>query len=131
MDSAEKSKYWWDLSDYDIVTAEAMLQTGRWLYVGFMCHQSVEKALKAYWCAKQPENDPPYLHNLFRLVQGAGLEHQMSEDQLDFIDGLTPLNIEARYPSYKEKLLKNMTPDYCKNLISKTKELLSWIRNRH
>lgn len=31
MDSAEKSKYWWDLSDYDIVTAEAMLQTGRWL----------------------------------------------------------------------------------------------------
>lgn len=131
MDSAEKSKYWWDLSDYDIVTAEAMLQTGRWLYVGFMCHQSVEKALKAYWCAKQPENDPPYQHNLFRLVQGAGLEHQMSEDQLDFIDGLTPLNIEARYPSYKEKLLKNMTPDYCKNLISKTKELLSWIRNRH
>lgn len=131
MDSAEKSKYWWDLSDYDIVTAEAMLQTGRWLYVDFMCHQSVEKALKAYWCAKQPENDPPYQHNLFRLVQGAGLEHQMSEDQLDFIDGLTPLNIEARYPSYKEKLLKNMTPDYCKNLISKTKELLSWIRNRH
>jgi HEPN domain-containing protein len=34
-------------SDYDIETAKAMLKTGRYLYVGFMCHQVVEKAFKA------------------------------------------------------------------------------------
>lgn len=131
MGNQDKSKYWWKLSDYDMATAEAMFATKRWLYVGFMCHQSVEKAIKAYWCAHQPQNDPPYQHNLFRLVQGAGLEHGMSEEQLDFIDELMPLNIETRYPSYKEKLLKTMTEDYCGKMIDKTKELLSWIRNKH
>jgi HEPN domain-containing protein len=47
MDS--KIKYWIDLSDYDLDTAEAMLQSKRYLYVGFMCHQSIEKAFKAYY----------------------------------------------------------------------------------
>ncbi len=45
MDS--KIKYWIDLSDYDLDTAEAMLQSKRYLYVGFMCHQSIEKSFKA------------------------------------------------------------------------------------
>jgi len=31
----------------------------------------------------------------------------LSEEQLDFIDKLEPLNIEARYPSYKEILLSD------------------------
>ncbi len=30
--------YWIDIADYDLKTAEAMLETGRYLYVGFMCH---------------------------------------------------------------------------------------------
>ena len=30
-------------------TAQAMLETKRFLYVGFMCHQVIEKMLKAYW----------------------------------------------------------------------------------
>ena len=45
MDS--KIKYWIDISDYDLETAEAMLQSKRYLYVGFMCHQTIEKAFKA------------------------------------------------------------------------------------
>lgn len=43
--------YWLDIADYDFDTAEAMYQTGRWLYVAFMCHQVIEKTLKAYWSA--------------------------------------------------------------------------------
>ncbi|MGC9352319.1 MAG: HEPN domain-containing protein [Mariniphaga sp.] len=38
-----------ELSDYDFETAKAMLETGRYLYVGFMCHQTLEKLLKAYY----------------------------------------------------------------------------------
>lgn len=44
-----KIKYWLELSDYDIDTAEAMLQSKRYLYVGFMCHQTIEKIFKAYF----------------------------------------------------------------------------------
>lgn len=37
MTSKEKVHYWLDIAAYDIETAEAMYQTGRWLYVAFMC----------------------------------------------------------------------------------------------
>ena len=35
---ADKVRYWIELSDYDLDTAQAMLETSRFLYVGFMCH---------------------------------------------------------------------------------------------
>lgn len=39
--------YWIEIAKYDLETAEAMLKSKRYLYVGFMCHQSIEKILKA------------------------------------------------------------------------------------
>jgi len=38
----ERIEYWLELADYDLETAKVMQQTGRYLYVGFMCHQTVE-----------------------------------------------------------------------------------------
>lgn len=61
MDS--KIRYWMDLSDYDLETAEAMLLSKRYLYVGFMCHQTIEKAFKAYF-AKLTSETPPFKHSL-------------------------------------------------------------------
>ena len=43
-----KVQYWIEISDYDLDTAEAMLGSTRYLYVGFMCHQAIEKIFKAY-----------------------------------------------------------------------------------
>ena len=45
----ERVSYWIDVSDYDLETAQAMLATARYLYVGFMCHQTVEKLLKGHY----------------------------------------------------------------------------------
>jgi len=41
----EKTRYWIDLAEYDLETAKVMLAGKRLLYVGFMCHQVIEKAL--------------------------------------------------------------------------------------
>ncbi len=49
---------------------------------------------------------------------------------MDFIDVLEPMNIEARYPSYKERLMKSLNEERCKYLIDKTNELRLWIRNK-
>ena len=54
----------------------------------------------------------------------------MSEEQTDFIDELEPLNIEARYPSYKERLMKSLTSDRCKELIEQTDKLRTWIKSK-
>ena len=29
--------------------AETLFDSGRWLYIGFLCHQAVKKAIKADW----------------------------------------------------------------------------------
>jgi len=96
-----KVKYWVEIVNYDLETAKAMLKTKRWLYVAFMCHQVVEKILKAYY-ADQKNALPPFIHNLFKLASVSNLHLLLSKDQLDFLDELEPLNIEAKYPSYKK-----------------------------
>lgn len=125
--AVDKVKYWLGIADYDMETAEAMYAAGRWLYVGFMCHQVIEKSLKAYWNAMR-DDDPPYIHNLKRLASGVGLYAEMEVGQKAFIDLLTPLNIEARYPSYKEDLSKALGDEICKDIINKTKALQQWIK---
>lgn len=122
----DKVAYWIDIADYDLKTAEAMYQTGRWLYVAFMCHQVIEKTLKAYWCGSQP-NDPPYTHHHMRLAEGCGLYDKMSDEQKNFLDLVTNYNIEARYPEDKEALARTLTPQVCRQLIDETKQLMTWI----
>ncbi len=46
----EKVLYWIDIAEYDMETAKVMLEGKRFLYVGFMCHQVIEKILKGYLC---------------------------------------------------------------------------------
>lgn len=121
--------YWIELSEYDIDTAEAMLETKRYLYVGFMCHQSIEKALKAVLVSKSKEL-PPKIHNLIRLAEKADLLDKMNENRKKILFLLNPLNIETRYPSYKDVLLSQLTNEKCVEIINKTKELLVWIKSQ-
>jgi HEPN domain-containing protein len=39
----KRVEYWLGMARYDLISAKAMLQTKRFLYVGFMCHQVAEK----------------------------------------------------------------------------------------
>ena len=125
----DKVAYWSELAEYDIGVAELMFTGGRWLYVGFMCHQVIEKMLKAYWSAKKPD-DIPYTHNLLKLIQSTGLMHQLTEEQLEFVSELMPLNIEGRYPDYKRSVAIMLNREYSEELIAKTKELYLWIKNK-
>lgn len=49
----EKIQYWIDIAEYDLETAKVMLEGKRFLYVGFMCHQVIEKILKGYYVARK------------------------------------------------------------------------------
>lgn len=125
----DKVKYWTEISDYDLETAEAMYSTGRWLYVGYMCHQTLEKIFKAYWSSKKVE-PAPMSHSLFNIAQSCGLNALFSEEQMDFISEMMPLNVEARYPSYKERISEGLSKDRCREILDKTKELQQWIKDR-
>jgi HEPN domain-containing protein len=86
-----------------------------------MCHQTIEKVLKAVISSMSEENMPSYTHNLIKLAREAGLNSVLSEEQRDLIDTLNPLSIEARYPAYKEK---------CIDILKRTEELFSWIKEK-
>ena len=83
MNKEERIDYWLGIADYDLETADTLYNGGRWLYVAFMCHQVIEKTLKAYWCATQ-EEEPPYTHNLLRLATiSRGLNQEFCRSIMD------------------------------------------------
>jgi len=129
MKREEKINYWIEIADYDLETAKAMLQSKRFLYVGFMCHQAIEKILKAYFSSKFDEI-PPFIHNLKILAEKCDLYNLFSEEQKDIIDMLLPLNIEARYPTYKELLMKSLSFSKCEEIIENTNKLKKWIESK-
>ncbi|MCH5227640.1 MAG: HEPN domain-containing protein [Muribaculaceae bacterium] len=129
MNKEEKINYWVELADYDFDTALWMMQGSRYLYVGFMLHQVVEKMLKAYW-SKVLEEPPLKIHTLTVLASRTGLLEEMSEEQQDLLTRLLPLNIEARYPRYKERIMQSLTSEYCSDLIQETSNLVRWIKQK-
>lgn len=120
---------WISMVDYDLETAKAMYTTKRWLYVGFMCHQSIEKMLKGYWSAIR-EDDPPYKHNLLHLAELTGIAEMMNQKQRHFLNIMMPMNIEARYADYKDELFKSLTPEFCEKILIDTEALIIWIKNK-
>ena len=79
MSGFDKADYWFDSAEYDLQTAKAMLETRRFLYVGFMCHQTIEKALKGILVTRNPEEELPYIHKLMRLANLSGISTEMDE----------------------------------------------------
>ncbi len=118
----ERIEYWLDLADYDLVTAKVMLESKRYLYLGFMCHQVVEKSIKAFfWFVKKTE--PPYTHNLLVLSEKSTLEKILSKEHKTLLNELMPLNIQARYPNDKLLLLNALNYNKSRSLLKKQKNL--------
>ena len=92
-----------------------------------MCHQVIEKTLKSYFVAAKG-NNPPHTHNLSFLANKSGIYDSMKEEQKDLLDLLEPLNVEARYPTHKERLLRSLNETRCKGIVQKTEGLYEWIK---
>ena len=120
---------WMEIVNEDLSVAEDLYQTKHWLYVAFMCHQVIEKTLKAFWTATR-DDDPPYIHDHKRLAEGCGLYHKMSEDQRIFLTTIREMNIEARYREYKSHLAAMLNEQNTLHILEQTKEMQQWILQR-
>jgi len=129
MTNEEKIKYWVDLSNNDFVIADTLIKNRHNLYAGFMCHQAVEKIFKGYFTKVRNET-PPFKHDLEYLAQQSGLYDLLNEDQISFIELLNPLNIEARYPDYKNKIDQYLTDEKILSIYKLTKELIQWTEEK-
>ena len=129
MANKDRAEKWLAIVAEDMSVAELLFNNGHWLYVGFMCHQVVEKTLKCYWCVCR-DDDPPYIHDHKKIAQGCGLFTKMSEEQLTFLEHIKPLNIEARYQEYKDEVARTLNRESTADILEKTKQIHAWILER-
>jgi HEPN domain-containing protein len=130
MSDYDQIEYWDDLAHYDFETAKVMYKGRRYLYVGFMCHQCIEKGLKAAFLRENPPENLPYIHNLLRIAESCSILNKMDDMQKSMLAKLEPLNMEARYPKQKDEAFAMLTKEYCSVLLSETESLLKWIKKQ-
>ena len=116
---------WLKSSQYDLKTADYMLKTGRYIYVLFMCHLSVEKLLKALNEATL-KKVAPKTHNLIYLLNASEIE--LPEKHLETLESLNALSIVTRYPEDIEAMIKAFKRKKVEDYLHKTKELLKWLK---
>ena len=118
---------WLRQAAYDMDTAEFMLKGGRCFYAVFMCHLSLEKALKGLYQMKVG-HAPPRTHNLVFLLNKLGIKPPAGIDVL--LVTLSEAQIATRYPEDMESLQKTYTEDVVKELLAKAQEALTWIKKQ-
>ena len=85
--------------------------------------------MKAYFVNIKKET-APFSHSLSFLAKQSDIFKNFSEEQIDYIDLLEPLNIEARYPTHKQQLLKSLTQERCAEILKNAQELQEWIMQK-
>jgi len=129
MDNFEKCNYWLSLSNDDLNTAKVLLKSKILLQSGYYCNQVIEKAFKAA-ITKVTQEVPPKIHDLPKLAQKCSLWKNLSDNQKELLKKLIPLQIEARYPQYKEKIFQTLSVKYCEELVKETEDFLCWIKKQ-
>jgi HEPN domain-containing protein len=123
----KKSEEWLKQADYDMDTARFMSNGGRYFYAVFMCHLSIEKALKGLYQERLKEI-PPKVHNLIYLLNKIGIKPP--EEIGRFLIKLNEAHVVTRYPEDIEKLQRDYTQAITKDIITKSMEALEWIKKQ-
>lgn len=88
---------------------------------------SIEKALKGLYQIRLNET-PPKVHNLVYLLNKIGIKP--AETMGKFLIKLNEVNIATRYPEDIDKLQRDFTQPVVKDILSKSKEALEWIKTQ-
>jgi len=118
---------WLKQADYDIKTAEIMFDNKRYFYAVFMCHLSIEKALKGLYLERLKEI-PPKTHNLVYLVEKIKL--LLPENLYDSVFALNRVSVPTRYPDDIQRMLKDYNEERTKKVIESGKEVLQWLKKQ-
>lgn len=122
-----KYKEWLKQADYDMDTADVMFDNGRYSYAVFMCHLAVEKGLKGLY-SKVLNAVPPKTHNLLYLLSkiGKGPDEELEK----FIVKLNTASVTTRYPDDLVKIQAAFTKEITSEMITKSKEVLKWVKKQ-
>ena len=104
-----------------------MFDNKRYFYAVFMCHLSIEKALKGIYLDRLKEI-PPKTHNLVYLVEKIKL--LLPENLYDSVFALNRVSVPTRYPDDIQRMLKDYNEERTKKVIESGKEVLQWLKKQ-
>lgn len=124
----KEAQDWVDSSIYDFETAGIMYDTGRYSYCAFICHQAIEKLLKAVIIHLNKEI-PKKTHNLRELL--AECKFEVPADIETKILKLNPHYMFSRYPDLaggpSHKMYNSLI---AKELMDISKEVAEWLTRK-
>ncbi len=118
---------WLLQADYDMETADAMFDKGRYIYTVFMCHLSIEKVLKGLYQRRLNEL-PPKVHNLTYLAEKTGIS--LPGNLNDHMVYLNRLSIPTRYPEDLRKVQKALSKEKSFEILEQSRKVLQWIKTQ-
>ncbi|MBI5326123.1 MAG: HEPN domain-containing protein [Ignavibacteriae bacterium] len=116
---------WFTQADYDMDTAQAMFDAGRYIYCIFMIHLSIEKTLKGLW-AKNHQQDAPKTHDLIYLVNK--LQINPPEEIYQTISEIDEVSVPTRYPEILKALIQGYPKERTGSIFSKSKKVHEWLK---
>jgi HEPN domain-containing protein len=128
MTKDEKFLYWLDAAKYDIETAEAMLLSGRWFYVVFMCQQAIEKLVKGLYNFYIDDN-VPRVHNIQEICDKVSdrLPLKISDENYTLCKKLTSYYIAHSYPDFISKVGASVDKKTATDILHESKEFFIWL----
>jgi HEPN domain-containing protein len=128
MDKQKKYTYWLDIANYDLSTADAMLKSGRYVYVAFMCQQSLEKLSKGLYNFYIDDN-VPRVHNIGFIINKIieKLNVKVTDDVYELFETLAAYYLQGRYPSFKETISQTIDKYQAELILNKSKEVFEWL----
>jgi len=124
---AIKPDEWLRQALYDMETADYLFDGERYFYAVFMCHLSIEKALKGLY-VKRFNKTPPKTHNLIYLIEFINID--IPENHYDVIFTLNRISVPARYPDNLQTILKEFNKSKTIEVIEQSKEVLKWLKTK-
>jgi HEPN domain-containing protein len=125
MVSKNRHEEWYFQSDYDLETAIDMFKSGRTVYCIFMCHLSLEKALKGLLIKRTGEY-PSKSHSLMFFIDK--LELELTDSNHEFLFMLNKISVPTRYPDDLRKLFAAFSNERTETILNQTKEVQLWIK---
>ena len=105
-----------------------MFNSGRYLYVVFMCQQALEKLGKGLYSYYVDDN-VPRVHNISYVLTKVtdSLNIQADEEKLTLLDKLSAYYLQGRYPSFKEKISQLVDKSEAIAILETSKEVFVWM----
>lgn len=123
----EIARDWVEQSDRDVPAMESLFSNGHYMWALFIGHLVTEKLLKAYYI-KKVDTDVPYIHNLAKIANLAGLT--LTKEQEEFLIEVTDFNLKARYEDHRHRFYKKATQEFAQRYIEGIKEFRSWLKQQ-